>query len=58
MSSINDIKIKIIEKIIQINDESILKRIFDSITSMFKFRIQRVPLLQQTDDLIDLSIPL
>lgn len=58
MTYVDELKLKIIEKIMQINDENILKRIFDNINSMLKFKIHRIPLLHQDDDLIDLSIPL
>jgi hypothetical protein len=64
MSAIQELKLKIIEKILSTNNESILKRILQTIKSLSRFNITIThsnPIISneedEIEDLIDLSIP-
>ena len=64
MSTIQELKLKIIEKILSINNESILTKILQTIRSLSRFNITIThsnPMISneedETEDLIDLSIP-
>lgn len=66
MSDIRDLKLKIIEKILTINNESILNKILQNTNSLSRFNITIThsnsnPIISneedETEDLIDLSIP-
>lgn len=66
MSAIQELKLKIIEKILTINNENILKRILQTINSLSRFNITITnsnsnPIISneedEIEDLIDLSIP-
>ena len=64
MSVIQDLKLKIIEKILSINNENILNKILQNLISLSRFNITIThsnPMISneedETEDLIDLSIP-
>lgn len=64
MSEIQDLKLRIIEKILTINNENVLKRILQTINSLSRFNITIMhsnPMISneedEIEDLIDLSIP-